>query len=167
MGHIGYYRSRRGWRRIKGFRVNSGRLSVHRLRIRFLDFISFLRRWKRVCDRALNSLKKGIRNRNDNSVSSKRSLVAERRRPNGPDYKLRAYGRSNSFYAEAIADCLEFIKRSALVMDDDGPTNNGRITHTEGSWHASHEAVRITHHYVASEMHAEREWSSRRGRYGE
>ena len=27
------------------------------------------------------------------------------------------FGRSNSFYAEAVADCLEFIKRSTLSVD--------------------------------------------------
>lgn len=31
--------------------------------------------------------------------------------------RLRSFGRSNSFYAEAIADCLEFIKRSSVSVD--------------------------------------------------
>jgi hypothetical protein len=31
--------------------------------------------------------------------------------------KFPYFGRSNSFYAEAVADCLEFIKRSPLSVD--------------------------------------------------
>lgn len=117
MAHIEYYKSRRGWRRIKGFRVNSGRLSIHRLQVRFVDFIKLLRRWKSSCDLALRSLKKGISSGKRSSDGSRRGLVGK------PDCKLRSYRHSNSFYAEAIADCLEFIKRSAVAMDDDGSTS--------------------------------------------
>ena len=34
------------------------------------------------------------------------------------NYRLKSYGRSNSFYSEAIADCLEFIKRTSISVDD-------------------------------------------------
>ena len=34
------------------------------------------------------------------------------------DCKVRSCVRSNSFYAEAIADCLEFIKRNSVSVDD-------------------------------------------------
>lgn len=34
------------------------------------------------------------------------------------DCRFRSFGRTNSFYSEAIADCLEFIKRSSLSVDD-------------------------------------------------
>ena len=37
-----------------------------------------------------------------------------------PDCKVRPCLRSNSFYAEAIADCLEFIKRNSVSVDDVG-----------------------------------------------
>ncbi|KAE9466312.1 hypothetical protein C3L33_01783, partial [Rhododendron williamsianum] len=36
-------------------------------------------------------------------------------------YRLRTFGRSNSFYSEAIADCLEFIKRSSVSGDEYKP----------------------------------------------
>jgi len=32
--------------------------------------------------------------------------------------RLRPLSRTNSFYSEAIADCLEFIKRNSLSLDD-------------------------------------------------
>lgn len=35
------------------------------------------------------------------------------------DYKLRSYGRSNSFYADAIDECLEFIKRTSASVDEE------------------------------------------------
>lgn len=121
MAHIGYYRSRRGWRRIKGFRVNSCRLSIHRLHVRFLDFIKLLRKWKSSYGKALKTLKKGIRSsrkRPSADDGSRRGLVGR------PDHKLKSYRHSNSFYAEAIADCLEFIKRSAVAIDDDDGSNS-------------------------------------------
>lgn len=35
-----------------------------------------------------------------------------------PDCRLRSLGRTNSFYTEAIADCLEFIKRNSYSVED-------------------------------------------------
>lgn len=34
------------------------------------------------------------------------------------DCRLRACRRSNSFYAEAIAECLEFIRKTSFSVDD-------------------------------------------------
>ncbi|XP_055803450.1 uncharacterized mitochondrial protein AtMg00810-like [Solanum dulcamara] len=34
------------------------------------------------------------------------------------DYKLKSYSRTNSFYAEAIKDCLDFIKRNSLSLEE-------------------------------------------------
>lgn len=39
------------------------------------------------------------------------------------DYKLMSYGRSNSFYAEAIAECLEFIKRNSVSSEESALVN--------------------------------------------
>ncbi|KAG0464989.1 hypothetical protein HPP92_019153 [Vanilla planifolia] len=33
-----------------------------------------------------------------------------------PEFKSCTYGRSNSFYAEAIADCLEFIRKTSVSV---------------------------------------------------
>ncbi|KAG9456622.1 hypothetical protein H6P81_001130 [Aristolochia fimbriata] len=123
MADIGYYRSCRRWRRIKGFRLSSGRLCVHRLRIRFLVLVRLLTRWKSAYFRALKSLKKGMSCRNRGNRSHVRGVAGEGGRYYRQDYKLRSYGRSNSFYAEAIAECLEFIKRSSsATADEDSET---------------------------------------------
>lgn len=114
-------RSRRG----KGFRLNSARFSVLRLRLRLLGLIGLLR-W------CLQSMKKGTgcggagaggdrRSRRSGrrwgKSGSRRGLMEELRNRDQQDGKLRASGRSNSFHTEAIADCLEFIKRTSVSVD--------------------------------------------------
>ncbi|KAE8010779.1 hypothetical protein FH972_007115 [Carpinus fangiana] len=114
----------------RGFRLNPKRFSVQRLRERFIYLFKLLNRWRSSYGQALKSLKKGlgrtkygIIKRNNSSSSRRRSLVAKlvpntnMGRPDHHHSRLRSFGRSNSFYAEAIADCLEFIKRSSLSVD--------------------------------------------------
>ena len=51
--------------------------------------------------------------------SSRRDLVAkENVASSSHDCRLKSFTRSNSFYSEAIEDCLEFIKRSSTSSDD-------------------------------------------------
>ncbi|KAK4583679.1 hypothetical protein RGQ29_021702 [Quercus rubra] len=111
----------------RGFRLNSKRFSVQRLRARFIYLFKLLDRWRCSYGQALKSLKKGFgRNRrsgssikrSNNSSTSTRCLVTKVPNMVQADHcRLRSFGRSNSFYAEAIADCLEFIKRSSLSVD--------------------------------------------------
>ncbi|CAN6563538.1 unnamed protein product [Malus baccata var. baccata] len=137
MGHISYNRFRNS-RPHRGFRVNPRRFSVSRLlRARFVCLFKFLR-----CSygQALQCLRKSMgRNcpgtsspgtnygpsniKRNSRTSSRRSLVSKEMKQNkgrsgSADFcRLRSFGRSNSFYAEAIADCLEFIKRSSVSVD--------------------------------------------------
>ncbi|KAM1073027.1 hypothetical protein ACFX2B_017955 [Malus domestica] len=137
MGHMSYNRVGNS-RPNRGFRLNPRRFSVSRLlRARFVCLFKFLR-----CSygQALQCLKKSMgRNspgtsrpgtnygpssiKRNSSSSSRRSLVTKEMKQNkgrsgsADCCRLRSYGRSNSFYAEAIADCLEFIKRSSVSVD--------------------------------------------------
>ncbi|KAG1358987.1 hypothetical protein COCNU_08G004330 [Cocos nucifera] len=115
MGQQGYTRLNRRWRRAKGFRLNCNRFAVFRPRLRLFSFFGLL-------DRCLRFLKEGFRGsdpRRCGGSSSARGLVsAEGKRGGQPEFKLRSCVRSNSFYAEAIADCLEFIKRSSVPVEN-------------------------------------------------
>nr|DAD41894.1 TPA_asm: hypothetical protein HUJ06_016217 [Nelumbo nucifera] len=118
MGHLmSYNRVGRRWHhRMKGFRLNARRFSVCRLRTRLWYLFGVLSRWKSSYGQALESLKKGI----SSSSSSRRGLAmgGENLISRHRDCKLRSFGRSNSFYSEAIADCLEFIKRTSISVDE-------------------------------------------------
>ncbi|GAY59460.1 hypothetical protein CUMW_194570 [Citrus unshiu] len=124
----------------KGFRINvskTKRFSVQGLRARFVYLFRLLSRWRFSYGRALKSLilskkEKGIFvNIKRNNSSSKRNLVPnvnsmssqghEYHQPSVGCRSMRSFGRSNSFYAEAIADCLEFIKRSSTLSVDQKP----------------------------------------------
>ncbi|KAF3440908.1 hypothetical protein FNV43_RR19194 [Rhamnella rubrinervis] len=114
----------------RGFRLNPKRFSVSKLRARFICLFRLLR-----CSygKALQSLRRSMSrsssgNGNGNMTrnnSSRRSLMTEivfqekgRRVFHQDQCRFRSsLGRSNSFYAEAIADCLEFIKRSSISVD--------------------------------------------------
>ncbi|GJS23185.1 hypothetical protein Tco_0451817 [Tanacetum coccineum] len=50
--------------------------------------------------------------------SSRRDLVDKENVARFDVCRLKSFTRSNSFYSEAIADCLEFIKRSSASSDD-------------------------------------------------
>lgn len=108
-----------------GFRLKyPRRFSVQRLRERFVHLFRLLSRWKSSYGHVVQSLRKG-KGRNGSIIrrdgrSSKRSLVMEvTSSPNlgTVDCRLRSFRRSNSFYSEAIADCLEFIKRSSISVE--------------------------------------------------
>ncbi|KAL5752253.1 hypothetical protein ACOSP7_022439 [Xanthoceras sorbifolium] len=117
----------------RGFKLNQRRFSVQGLRAKFVYLFRVMSRWRYSCGQALKSLnKKGTTtttsNRRSsyifprNSSSSRRSLVmvdsSSSSSSNNNNCRLRSFGRSNSFYSEAIADCLEFIKRSSISVDD-------------------------------------------------
>ncbi|KAI3426624.1 uncharacterized protein J3R85_009822 [Psidium guajava] len=110
---------------IRGFRINTRRLSVKRLRARFVSLFRALSRCRFSYSQALKLLKNGCffcRSRSRSRSGTKRSSSNGSRRnlvPGRVDYgsRLRCYSRSNSFYSEAIADCLEFIKRTSISLD--------------------------------------------------
>ncbi|EEF33835.1 conserved hypothetical protein [Ricinus communis] len=99
----------------RGFRLNCKRFSVQRLRARFVYLFKLLSRWKSSYGHAVQSLKRSMSRSSGikRNTSSRRSLVVEV----SSDCRMRTFGRSNSFYSEAIADCLEFIKRSSISVE--------------------------------------------------
>lgn len=117
MGHMSYdwisYQRRRPSR---GFRLHKRRFSV--LRVRFFYVIRFFCKWKFPYEKALKLLKKG---RTKRSITRRSSNINERMVLEGrrsiSACSSRSYNSSNSFYSEAISDCLEFIKMSALSAD--------------------------------------------------
>ncbi|OIT33305.1 hypothetical protein A4A49_09717 [Nicotiana attenuata] len=111
---------------IRGFKLNSRRFSVQKLRVKFLYlFKIFGKSWKSSYGNVLNLLKMNFngRKQKDESYDSNRNLVSRKQADysmygNRNDYRLKSYTRSNSFYAEAIADCLDFIKRNSLSIEE-------------------------------------------------
>ncbi|KAK4368246.1 hypothetical protein RND71_012038 [Anisodus tanguticus] len=127
MGHMSYNRVGRRCYGTRGFKLNSRRFSVQRLRAKFLYLCRlFSRSWRSSYGNALRLLKKNFNDKKDSEQSyggSKMNLVTKEADyamygTNRCDYKLKSYGCSNSFYAEAIADCLDFIKRNSLSMEE-------------------------------------------------
>lgn len=117
--HMGY--TRVGKRR-KGWRLR--RFSVQGLRARFLYLFNQISRWRSSYGRTLRSIIKkmggdimAIRNNSSRSWRTRTNHV-----PLTNSCRLRSsLGHSNSFYSEAISDCLEFIKRSSVSDDDQKP----------------------------------------------
>ncbi|KAI3515078.1 hypothetical protein L1887_13828 [Cichorium endivia] len=119
MGQKSYTTVFRGYHQTRGFRVNPKRFSVQRLRTKLYNFFKILVRSLKSCSSPFSYTKS--RSKRCSKVrdwSSPRSSVATQ---NNIDQsyvcRLRSLGRSNSFYAEAIADCLEFIKNSSVSLD--------------------------------------------------
>ncbi|MQL69987.1 hypothetical protein Taro_002309 [Colocasia esculenta] len=115
MGHTGYAPLGRRWRRAKGFRLASARFSVLRLRLRRLaGLLGHLGRFLGSLGEGITSIRtSGL---GGGSRSIRRCGKSESRR----GLVCQPLDRSNSFYSEAIADCLEFIKRTSVSMDGDG-----------------------------------------------
>ncbi|KAA0052904.1 hypothetical protein E5676_scaffold139G00100 [Cucumis melo var. makuwa] len=98
MDPITYERIRRRPRRsCRGFRLTSRRLSVSKLQSKFGWLLRILNWWRR----SIVDIKKRGRSSKGSSNSGAQAT------------RLRSFRRSNSFYAEAIADCLDFIKTSS------------------------------------------------------
>ncbi|CAI9110424.1 OLC1v1010438C1 [Oldenlandia corymbosa var. corymbosa] len=119
----------------RGFRLNPKRFSVQRLRTKFLFLMKLFSKWRNSYGNALRSLRKNISSsrgsksfRKDQSglnTSSRRNLVFlkndvdDHRNSTDRDCRrMKSFARTNSFYTEAIADCLDFIKRNSLSLDE-------------------------------------------------
>ncbi|KQK01000.1 uncharacterized protein LOC100842353 [Brachypodium distachyon] len=114
-------RAMRWRRRARGFRLCAGRsnrFSVRRLRAKLVAFLGLVGRSARLLATRL-----GRRCARTGS-SSTRELVATAPTPaansskGAPRRAAASFMRTNSFYAQAIADCLEFIKRNSVPVED-------------------------------------------------
>jgi hypothetical protein len=106
----------------RGFRLNLTRLYFSRLRKRVNFFIRIFDKLKLSHAQAFQLLKKVFCRKSgfkrNNSNSSRNGLMKDERIKSQGDCRFSSYGRNNSFYAEAIADCLEFIKRTSISSMD-------------------------------------------------
>lgn len=109
----------------RGFRLNSRRFSVHRLRAKFFHLFRLLSRLKSLYVRAVRGLMKRsiaggkVGGRNLGITREINYALYGSGNGGGGDLRLKSsFSRSNSFYAEAIADCLDFIHRNSLSMEE-------------------------------------------------
>ncbi|CAA3019130.1 Hypothetical predicted protein [Olea europaea subsp. europaea] len=115
---------------VKGFRINSRRFSVGRIRRKFLCLFRLLGRWRCSYSNALLSLKRNIISRRRRRRNNKETIHMELPYSYGSyssdhhQYRFRTLAHSNSFCSEAIADCLDFIKRNSISMDEYKPMLN-------------------------------------------
>ncbi|XP_027912967.1 uncharacterized protein LOC114172986 [Vigna unguiculata] len=108
MGHMSYNRVSSGRGSSSSSSSSSsychGKCRGFRLNLRRLYFLRLRKR--------KNGFKRNYSN------SSRSGLVRDERIKGQSDSGVSSYGRNNSFYAEAIADCLEFIKRTSISSID-------------------------------------------------
>lgn len=125
-----YVRIGRRWRRrrppARGFRLcPRNRFSVRRLRAKLLTFLGLVGRY---VHRQLLAVRRPRSSSSSSSSagggcsrsSSTRFLVGGGKHhvDGGRRTVPPSFMRSNSFYAQAIADCLEFIKRNSVPVED-------------------------------------------------
>ncbi|CAI9299030.1 unnamed protein product [Lactuca saligna] len=119
MGPTSYTTVFRRHHKSRGFRVNLKRFSVQGLRTKLFNFFKILvRSWKSYSSSLSYTKSRSKRCSKVRDCSSPRSSVTTGNVDQSYVCRLRSLGRSHSFYAEAIADCLEFIKNSSVSLDD-------------------------------------------------
>ncbi|KAL5988475.1 hypothetical protein ACLOJK_036240 [Asimina triloba] len=113
--------------------VRSQPRSIQKLHTSFLDFIKLQLKW--ASHHILKWVKRSSIARSSSS-SSRSGLVGKARGvqmirrqhshdSHHHDQKLWACGHSNSFHAQAIAECLDFIKTSSLRVGDQETVASG------------------------------------------
>ncbi|KAG6392716.1 hypothetical protein SASPL_146940 [Salvia splendens] len=96
------------WFGIKGVRLNSRRFSVQRLRTNFFSILRVFNKWKSSYNKCLRLLGRNLARKAGNAPPARCSYST-----------VRTTNHSSSFCSEAIADCLEFIKRNSVSNDDE------------------------------------------------
>lgn len=104
---------------IKGLRLNPRRFSVQRLRTNFLYIFRVFKRWKNSYRNCLRLLRRNLVRRRRTKAGSVQTSEAGYGFSTSSYSVVRTMNHSNSFCSEAIADCLEFIKRNSVSIDDD------------------------------------------------
>lgn len=104
---------------MRGFQLNPRKFSVQRLRVKLLGVLSvFSRSWQSSYGNIVRLLKKKKKKNISNCTNKVKKQVDYGMYGGRNDYKLKTYSRTNSFYAEAIKDCLDFIKRNSLSLEE-------------------------------------------------
>ncbi|KAG9132351.1 hypothetical protein Leryth_013015 [Lithospermum erythrorhizon] len=114
---------------VRGFKLNIKRFSIKSLQAKFLFMLNkFFRRWRSCYVNYHQCMfKKSIGKEGESKKSSDyygENFVMKDNVPHKNidivnDYRLKAaYATSNSFYSEAIADCLDFIKKNSIAFDE-------------------------------------------------
>ncbi|BAT75276.1 hypothetical protein LR48_Vigan01g166900 [Vigna angularis] len=118
MAHMSYNRVSSGRKvsRCRGFRFNPRKLYVLRLRKRFNFFLRLFDSCKLSYGEVIQLLKKVVCRKGCFKRNNSSTCLVRQEKLN--DCGMGSCGRSNSFYAEAIADCLEFIKRTSISSMD-------------------------------------------------
>ncbi|KAG8072109.1 hypothetical protein GUJ93_ZPchr0006g42576 [Zizania palustris] len=115
----------------RGFRLYCprNRFSVRRLRAKLMKFVGVVGRYVRqllLAGRRRHSSKASAGG--CSRSSSMRVLVVEGKHDGGRQTRCipgaPSFMRSNSFYAQAIAECLEFIKRNSVPVEDYANAND-------------------------------------------
>ena len=124
----------RRWRRTRGFRLGArNRFSVRRLRAKLLTFLGLVGRHARHLARRLSRRGGGSCPRSGSARTLVGGSGSQRWCPPGGEAapskhkpqqqtprRAASFMRTNSFYAQAIAECLEFIKRNSVPVEDYG-----------------------------------------------
>ncbi|GAA0148763.1 hypothetical protein Leryth_013842 [Lithospermum erythrorhizon] len=124
MSHMNYSKiSKKNNGISRGFKLNIKKFSIQSLRAKFVFmFNKFFS--KRLRFFSYGGLLQSMRNmgskRSKENYGSKRNLIMKdtQYRNIKNSCQLGSYGRSNSFYSEAISDCLDFIKKNSISLDE-------------------------------------------------
>ncbi|GAA0157372.1 hypothetical protein LIER_14652 [Lithospermum erythrorhizon] len=120
MGYMSYNKIGKRCPGMRGIKLNIRRFKVQVLRSKFLIMFKFLKYTYKNC---LESLKKNIarKKRKEDERIIKDVMMEVVPYKHVKDFRLKSFARSNSFYSEAIADCLDFIKRNSVSLDEEKP----------------------------------------------
>jgi hypothetical protein len=146
--HFSQAKFGRRWRRpVRGFRMSPARLSVRRLRARLWTMLGLLGRYFRsvrlpLLTRGLIASGSSPASTSDGGrlvpvggsgrAAGKQAATSQAAAGSNGKPRRPPCMRSNSFYARAVADCLDFIKGSnaaAPVVDSSGAADGVRNAH--------------------------------------
>ncbi|KAL7104260.1 hypothetical protein ACP275_08G232900 [Erythranthe tilingii] len=105
-----------------GIKLNPRRFSVQRLRNNFMNIFRILRRWKNYYKNGVRKLiRRNLGRRKKERIDDVEfvNYYYYSNNNNNNNERRVIMKHSNSFSSEAIADCLEFIKRNSVSVDDD------------------------------------------------
>ncbi|ONK81875.1 uncharacterized protein A4U43_C01F33760 [Asparagus officinalis] len=111
MGYHGYSKLRPKWRRMRRSRINFTLFSIRHIRAKLFAMLGILNNGFQLLPRESSS---GWQS--DGLSGSQRGLTLGERYGGQTYRRLRS---PSSFYAEAMSDCLEYIKRNSARPDNE------------------------------------------------